>query len=140
MQKLEIKGSSLKYRNIIYSVLVFFTSFWVVIYFDNYLIRSFCFLLILVSIFFAIKEDNFSLEAIIIPDQEEVGCLAFVINGEESYFWNVRKSIVINGWIFLIVVQQGSNKSIKLWLHKSNFKQDEGIRILARYVLLSQNN
>ena len=86
MQRLEIK-TSLWYCNIIYSSLVFFTSFVVASYFGNSSIGHFGFLLILVSIFFVIIEDKFSFEAIIIPNQLESNSLIFVINGSETDFW-----------------------------------------------------
>ncbi|AEE26482.1 hypothetical protein [Francisella hispaniensis] len=139
MQRLEIK-SSVRYRNIIYASLVFFSSFVIASYFGNSSIGYFGFLLILVSIFFVIADNKFSLEAIIIPNQLESNSLIFVINGSETDFWLIRKNIVINGWIFLYAIQQGSNKKIKMWLHKSNFKQQNDIKVLARYILFSQND
>ncbi|APD50429.1 hypothetical protein [Francisella hispaniensis] len=139
MQRLEIKPS-IRYRNIVYASLVFLSSFIIASYFGNSSIGYFGFLLILVSIFFVIADNKFSLEAIIIPNQLESNSLIFVINGSETDFWLIRKNIVINGWIFLYAIQQGSNKKIKMWLHKSNFKQQNDIKVLARYILFSQND
>ena len=84
--------------------------------------------------------DKFSFEAIIIPNLLESNSLIFVINGSETDFWLIRKHIIIKSWIFLYAIQQGSNKKIRLWLHKSNFKQQNDIKALARYILFSQNN
>lgn len=139
MQRLEIKPS-IRYRNIVYASLVFLSSFVIASYFGNSSIGYFGFLLILVSIFFVIADNKFSLEAIIIPNQLESNSLIFVINGNETDFWLIRKHIVINSWIFLYAIQQGSNKKIKMWLHKSNFKQQDDIKALARYILFAQNN
>ncbi|APC94750.1 hypothetical protein IBE10_05435 [Francisella tularensis subsp. novicida] len=139
MQRLELKVSP-RYRNIIYASLVFISSFVIASYFGNTIIGYFGFLLILVSLFFVIIEGKFSLEAIIIPNQLESTSLIFVINGSETDFWLIRKHIVINGWIFLYAIQQGSNKKIKMWLHKSNFQQHNDIKALARYILFNQNN
>ncbi|MBK2357305.1 hypothetical protein [Francisella hispaniensis] len=139
MQRLEIKPS-IRYRNIVYASLVFLSSFVIASYFGNSSIGYFGFLLILVSIFFVIADNKFSLEAIIIPNQLESNSLIFVINGNETDFWLIRKHVVINSWIFLYAIQQGSNKKIKMWLHKSNFKQQDDIKALARYILFAQNN
>ncbi|OIN84383.1 hypothetical protein [Francisella sp. TX07-6608] len=108
MQRLEIKASA-RYRNIVYASLVFISSFVIASYFGNSSIGYFGFLLILASIFFVIAENKFFLEAIIIPNQLESTSLIFVINGSETDFWLIRKHIVINGWVFLYAIQQGSN-------------------------------
>ncbi|MED7788932.1 hypothetical protein AB8E56_07735 [Francisella sp. 19X1-34] len=52
----------------------------------------------------------------------------------------VKNHIVINGWIYLYIIQQGSNRKLKLWLHKSNFNDQNSIRDLARYLLFTQSN
>lgn len=137
MQLLEFK-KSLRYRNLIYAGLVFLTSFIVASYFHDSVIIYLGFLLILVSIFFAIIDDKFSLEAIIIPDQLENNSLIFIINGNETDFWIIRKHIIINSWVYLYAIQQGSNKKIRVWLHKSNFKKQNDIRALARYILFNR--
>ncbi|QIW10049.1 hypothetical protein [Francisella sp. LA112445] len=138
MQKLTINKSR-KYRTIFYGCLIFLTSCIVIVYFNNSKIKYLGFLLILASIFFEFRDSKLSINAIVLPESDD-NSLKLIIDNELSDFWLVRKYIVINGWIYLYITQQGSNKKLKLWLHRSNFNNQNSIRDLARYLLFAQNN
>lgn len=138
MQKLAINKSR-KYRTALYCCLIFFASCIVMVYFNDSKIKYLGFLLILASIYFEFRNNRQSISDIVLPNSDD-NCLKIVIDGELSDFWLVKKHIVINGWIYLYVIQQGSNKKLKLWLHKSNFNNQNSIRDLARYLLFVQNN
>lgn len=135
---LEIKNFG-KYRVITYFCLVFLTSCVIGSYFNNSMILYMGFLLIFLSIFFEFKNNDLPVNRIILPNHPDDSSLKFIIDNKESDFWVVKKHIVINGWIYLSAIQQGSNKKIKIWLHKSNFKNKNDIRDLARYVLFSSS-
>ncbi|WP_150467449.1 hypothetical protein [Francisella sp. SYW-9] len=138
MQKLAVNKSR-KYRTILYGCLIFLTSGIVIVYFNESNIKYLGFLLILASIYFEFRNNQQSINAIVLPEVDD-NCLKVVVDGELSDFWLVKKYIVINGWIYLYITQQGSNNKLKLWLHKSNFDNQNNIRDLARYLLFTQNN
>ncbi|WP_191092330.1 hypothetical protein [Francisella sp. SYW-2] len=137
MQRLEVKKSR-KYRKLIYCCMVFLTSFVIGVYYNQSVILLFGIFLILLSILFETVSNKQVVETIILPNSLDNNSLTFVINAKESDFWTVRKYIVINSWIYLYAVQQGSNKKIKIWLHKSNFKSKNDIRDLAKYMLFTE--
>lgn len=133
--RLKIKKSR-KYRVLIYYSLVFITSGIIGAYFHNNILIYPGFFLILLSIFFEINGNKKIIQEIVLPaSSSDESTLRFVINYNETDFWLVKKHIIINGWIYLYVVQQGSNKKLKVWLHKSNFVDENHIRDLARSVL-----
>ena len=74
--------------------------------------------------------------SITLPSDDDIH-YKICIDGITTDFWIFKRHIIINGWIFLYLCQDGSNKKIKLWLHKSNFKDSNGIRYLAKNVLLN---
>ena len=130
MQKLAINKSR-KYLTVLYGCLIFLTSCIVMVYFSDSNIKYLGFLLILASIYFEFKNNRQFMSAIVLPEADD-NCLKVVIDGELSDFWLVKKHIVINGWIYLYVIEQGSNKKLKLWLHKSNFDNQNAIRELSK--------
>ena len=137
MQKLTINKSR-KYRTIFYGCLIFLASCIVIVYFNNSNMKYLGFLVILISIYFEFRNNQQSIDAVVLSEADDN--LKIVINGELSDFWLVKNYIVINGWIYLYIIQQGSNKKLKLWLHKSNFSDQNSIKDLARYLLFTQNN
>jgi hypothetical protein len=76
------------------------------------------------------------IKSITLPSDDDTH-FKLCIDGRTTDFWMVKRHIIINGWIFLYFCQDGSNKKIKLWLYKSNFEDVNGIRYLAKSVLLS---
>lgn len=137
MQRLEINKSR-KYRAIVYSCLIFLTSFVVGAYYNQNIIFYLGGFLILLSIFFESRPNRQIIEAILLPNESDNESLIFIINSNESDFWDIRKYIIINAWIYIYAVQQGSNKKIKIWLHKSNFKNKNAIRDLAKYISFTE--
>ncbi|MBY7733736.1 hypothetical protein [Francisella philomiragia] len=133
MQRLEIKKSQ-KYRVIVYSCLIFLTSFVIGTYHNQNIIFYLGVFLISLSIFFESQLNRQIIEAIVLPNESDDESLIFIINSKESDFWDIRQHIIINTWIYVYAVQQGSNKKIKIWLHKSNFKNKNDIRNLAKYI------
>ncbi|BCD90701.1 hypothetical protein fh0823_08400 [Francisella halioticida] len=138
MRELVINKSR-KYRTIFYGCLIFSTSCIVIVYFNDSNIKYLGFLLIFVSIFFEFKDNKSFIDIIVLPEYND-NSLKFIINGQLSDFWLVKKHMVINSWIYLYAIQQSSNKKLKVWLHRSNFNNQNNIRDLARYLLFSQNN
>lgn len=137
--QLEIKKSR-KYRILVYFCLVFITSCIIGTYFHNSMLLYLGFFLIFFSIFFELRSDKLSIQKIILPSDYDDNSLKFIIDDKESDFWLIKKHIIINSWIYLYVIQQGSNKKIKIWLHKSNFMDVNHIRDLARFILFAQNS
>ncbi|QEO58189.1 hypothetical protein F0R75_03015 [Francisella marina] len=118
--------------------MVFLTSFVIGVYYNQNVILFFGIFLIILSILFEAVSNKQVVETIILPNSLDNNSLTFVINAKESDFWTIRKYIVINSWIYLYAVQQGSNKKIKIWLHKSNFKNKNDIRDLTKYMLFTE--
>ena len=76
-----------------------------------------------------------NLTAIVLPsDKEEYFNL--VLDGEESYFWQLKRYIVIRNWVYLKMLQENSNIQHSFWLHKKNFSDKNGIRLLSKTILL----
>ncbi len=117
---------SRKYRQCFYIGLLLLTSFVIGAYFrDSYL----CFVgivFVVISLSYELKSQFYSpkVEALILP---EVGEKYFKlqINSKESDFWTIRKSIIINSWVYVYLKQEATNAKIKLWLHKSNFQEQK---------------
>jgi len=137
--RLKIKKSR-KYRLLVYYGLVFITACFIGAYFHNSILVYLGFFLILLSIFFELMRSNNVVQEIILSDEYNDSALNFVIDDNESNFWLIKKHIIISGWIYLYAIQQGSNKKFKIWLHKSNFVDENHIRDLARFILFVQNN
>ncbi|MED7819107.1 MULTISPECIES: hypothetical protein [unclassified Francisella] len=135
MQKLIINKSR-KYRTIFYGCLIFSASFILIVYFSGSNIKYLGLLFILGSIFFEFKDNKRSIDAIVLPELDD-NSLKFIIDNKLSDFWLIRRHIIINDWIYLYVIQQGSNKKLKIWFHKSNFNDQNDIRDLARYLLFN---
>lgn len=138
MQKLLLR-TRYTYRVIIYAFLVFLSSFIVGFYSYSGIIFYLGFTLIIVSILFDFTNKQKTVDAIILSD-ESSDSLKFIFNGIESDFWLIKNHIIINTWIYLYVIQQGSNKKLKLWLHQSNFIRKNDLRDLSRYLLSKQND
>ncbi|AIT08575.1 membrane protein [Candidatus Francisella endociliophora] len=135
--QLEIKKSR-KYRTLVYFCLVFITSCIIGAYFHNNMLLYLGFFLIFLSIFFELRSNKLSIDAIILPGDPDENSLKFIIDDKESDFWLIKKHIIINGWIYLYAIQQGSNKKIKIWLHKSNFMNINHIRDLAKQLMFGE--
>ncbi|WP_236940960.1 hypothetical protein [Francisella orientalis] len=99
MQRLEIKKSR-KYRVIVYSCLIFLTSFVIGSYHNQNLIFYLGVFLISLSIFFESQLNKQIIEAIILPNESDNESFMFIINSEESDFWDIRKHIIINTWVY----------------------------------------
>ncbi|MED7788576.1 hypothetical protein [Francisella sp. 19X1-34] len=84
MQELTINKSR-KYRTIFYGCLIFLASCIVMVYFNNSNIKYLGFLVILISIYFEFRNNNHSIDVIILPEADDD--LKIVINGELSDFW-----------------------------------------------------
>lgn len=80
MQKLAINKSR-KYRTILYGCLIFLTSCIVIIYFNDSKIKYFGFLLILASIYFEFRNNQQSINTIVLPEADD-NCLKIVIDGK----------------------------------------------------------
>lgn len=137
--RLKIKKSR-KYRTLVFYFLVFVTSCIIGVYFHNNVLVCLGFSLILLSIFFEIIGNKKIIQEIVLPISSDESTLRFVINDNETDFWLIKKCIIINGSIYLYAVQQGSDKKLKIWLHKSNFVDEKHIRDLARFILFVENN
>ncbi|MGQ4002700.1 hypothetical protein QIW31_06620 [Francisellaceae bacterium CB299] len=128
-----------KYRQTLYVVILLLTAFVTGAYFrDSYL----CFVgiaFIVISLVYELKSQFYSpkVEALILP---EVGEKYFKlqINSKESDFLTIRKSIIINSWVYVYFKQEATNIKIKLWLHKLNFQQQNDIRKLARFIRMNR--
>ncbi|AJC49134.1 hypothetical protein IB642_01030 [Allofrancisella guangzhouensis] len=135
MQKVIYLNKSRKYRKLFYIFVVMLSSFTVGSYFRNSYLLYVGFVLIILSILYECLYSLPVLEAIVLPKENEK-YFKVVIGNQQSDFWKIKKHIVINGWIYLCIFQEGSNKSFKLWLHKSNFKDKNETRLLAKKIIL----
>ncbi|MFC4891764.1 hypothetical protein ACFPDQ_01705 [Pseudofrancisella aestuarii] len=120
------------YRIISYGFCLTLTSFFCVYYLSG-IILLISIIIILISIFSTLKKDN-TLDAIVLPIDDSY--YELIENKVRTSFWLVKKKIIINGWIYISFIQEGSNKKIKIWLHKSNFVEKNDIRKLAKNLLL----
>ena len=134
-QSLQI-NSNRSYRLIAYAILLFITSMVIGIYFRESYVAYIGFALIIISIAYEILLPSLHIKSITLPSDNDMH-YKICIDGITTDFWIVKRHIIINGWIFLYLRQDGSNKKIKLWLHKSNFADSNGIRYLAKNILLN---
>jgi len=117
-----------KIRKAIYSILLFLTSLVCVYYLQGYVLAS-AILFILLSVYFAVIENTKSnIRAISYKDDY----FKVMFDNEDSHFWELQRKIVINGWIYMYLKQEVTNKKIKVWLHKSNYIDANSIRILGK--------
>ncbi|QIV96007.1 hypothetical protein EDC55_102116 [Allofrancisella inopinata] len=135
MQKVIYLDKSRKYRKLFYTLTVVLSSFVIGVYFRSSYLLYIGFALIILSIFYECLFSFSVLEAIVLPKENEKS-FKVIIDKQESDFWRIRKHIIINGWIYLYIFQEGSNKTLKMWLHKSNFKDENDIRLLAKKIIL----
>ena len=134
-QQIIYLNQSKKYRKLVYLLFLIFSSFILGVYFfDSYLLYV-GFSLVFLSIVYEIYIPSPNLTAIVLPsDKEEYFNL--VLDGEESYFWRLKRYIVIRNWVYLKMLQENSNIQHSFWLHKKNFSDKNGIRLLSKTILL----
>ena len=134
-QQIIYLNQSKKYRKLVYLLFLIFSSFILGVYFfDSYLLYV-GFSLVFLSIVYEIYIPSPNLTAIVLPsDKEEYFNL--VLDGEESYFWQLKRYIVIRNWVYLKMLQENSNIKHSFWLHKNNFSDKNGIRLLSKTILL----
>ena len=134
-QQIIYLNQSKKYRKLVYLLFLIFSSFILGVYFfDSYLLYV-GFSLVFLSIVYEIYIPSPNLTAIVLPsDKEEYFNL--VLDGEESYFWQLKRYIVIRNWVYLKMLQENSNIQHSFWLHKKNFSDKNGIRLLSKTILL----
>ena len=131
-------NTSFKYRQVLYLVLLLLTAFVIGVYFrDSYL----CFVgiaFIAVSLAYELKSQFLSpsIQSLILPGVGE-SYFKLEIDSKESDFWVIKKSIIINSWVYVYFRQEATDAKLKLWLHKSNFEQKDDIRKLARFISLN---
>lgn len=131
-------NTSRKYRQTLYIVLLLLTAFTIGVYFrDSYL----CFVgiaFIAVSLVYELKSQfqSLSIQSLILPEAGEK-YFKLQVDSKKSDFWVIKKSIIINSWVYVYFKQEATNAKLKLWLHKSNFEQQDDIRKLARFISLN---
>ena len=129
---------SRKYRQTLYVALLLLTAFVTGVYFrDSYL----CFVgiaFIVISLVYELKSQfqSSKVQSLILPEMGE-RYFKLEINSKESDFWVIKKNIIINSWVYISFKQEATNDKLKLWLHKSNFEQQNDIRRLARCIRLN---
>ncbi|MFT4693438.1 MAG: hypothetical protein ACI8TE_000327 [Francisella sp.] len=129
---------SRKYRQALYVALLLLTAFVTGVYFrDSYL----CFVgiaFIVISLVYELKSQlqSSKVQSLVLPEMGE-RYFKLEINSKESDFWVIKKSIIINSWVYIYLKQEATNAKLKLWLHKSNFQEQNDIRRLARFIRLN---
>ncbi|APC97453.1 hypothetical protein [Francisella frigiditurris] len=122
-----------KYRVFTYAFCLTLTSFFCVYYLSG-IILLISIIIILISILFTLKKTD-TLDAIVLPIDDSY--YELIENKVKTNFWLVKRKIIISDWVYIFFMQDGSNKKIKIWLHKSNFVEKNDIRTLAKNLLLS---
>jgi len=131
-------NTSRKSRQALYVALLLLTAFVIGVYFrDSYL----CFVgiaFIVLSLIYELKSQlqSSKIQSLILPKVGE-SYFKLEIDSKESDFWVIKKSIIINSWVYVYLKQEATNTKLKLWLHKSNFEQQDDIRKLARFIRLN---
>ena len=127
-------NSSKKYRFIFYSLLLFITCIS-----SFYYLKNFCLIISIILIALSIttevyKKDN--IISITLPNNINQYFI-LNINSKEKNFWIIKKSIIINSWIYIKFKNETNNQVQKILLHKSNFKNIDNIRNLSRFISLN---
>ena len=115
-------------RKIFYSILLFSASLVCVYYLQGYALTG-AILFILLSVYSAVIENT---KPNITAISYEDDYYKIMLDNEDSHFWKLQRKIVVNGWIYMYLKQDATNTKIKVWLHQSNFRDANGIRILAK--------
>lgn len=131
-------NTSRKYRQTLYLVLLVLTAFVIGVYFRD---SDLCFIgiaVILISLILELKYQFQSpkIQSLILPPAGE-SYFKLEKDSKESDFWIIKKSIIINSWVYVSMTQEATNKKVKLWLHKLNFEQTDDIRKLAKFIRLN---
>lgn len=121
-----------KYRTISYSFCLILASFFCAYYLTGITLLVFT-VIILTSILLNLKNNNI-VDAIVLTVDSDY--YELIESGVKTSFWLAKRKIIINGWIYIFFIQDGSNKKVKIWLHKSNFVEKNDIRKLAKNLLL----
>lgn len=129
------------YRKVIYLLMLVLAAFVLGVYFrGNYPMLIIGSILIGLSIFLETTSSASKNITAIIIDDEYPNTISICIDNKQSDFWDIKRSIIINNWIYVFLIQQGSSKKIKTWLYKSNFKDTQEIRLLARKIHFINSN
>ena len=134
MSKTLYMKENYKYRSIIYAMFIFVASMIVGIYFRESKLFYIGFIFIIVSVLYEIFFPLVRIQALTLPNEKDK-FFKLIVADENSNNWIHQNHIVINGWIYIYLKQSVTNKKIKIWLHRSNFKNQDDIRILAKEVL-----
>ena len=130
-------NSSKKYRFIFYSFLLFITCISSFYYLKNFCLIISIILIILSIVAEAYKKNNIT--SITLPNNINQYFI-LNINSKDENFWIIKKSIIINSWIYIKFKNETNNQVQNILLHKSNFKNIDDIRNLSRIIYLYHNS